>query len=167
MSSIATFHVLADSLRGELVAAAQGQVRQVERRFLFLRWHVPQRHDGYWDFLRQQATEGEKFEYSGYGFSDLDLMLEELFDELAVRELSDVLSKARQAFVTAYDQPSAQRLISSLGSAALTDTSVRKFLSEEGRDPDDGAPVLLAAAEQAKRWLSQVGSGQLGLLNVG
>ena len=172
MSLTATFHTLPKDRSDALLRAATPEIKVVGKKGLLFKKKVEERVDHLWDFLKEHAAEQDEYPYSGDGFCDLDLVLEDkgctLFDAGSC-DLADKMSEARATSIAVFDHAAAAAALRKLDSVRLTQDDLHSFYQEEGRPEDEepGSKAVLAALATARKWLASVGEEQLGLLIVG
>lgn len=172
MSLIAAFYTLPKTRLGDLLAAATPETLVVEKKGLLFRRKVKQRVDRFYEFLEQHATEQDHFQYSGAAVGDLMLLLDEqgcpAFD-LALADISDKLSVARDASVVAFDSAAAAAALAALLEVRFDEAEVKRFIQEENLPEDDdlATEAVLAALTLTRKWLAAVAEDEIGLLIVG
>jgi hypothetical protein len=163
MSAIASCYVIPAERLPDIVAAAplpaSGWFRRPSDRF--------------WDVLRGASRELESFAGSGWVFNPLDLYLESrhglMLDDQGDAASSAALSSARGSHWLVLPETEAATLRAALADVRCETPDVTEFVvSEHGADDaDDGARMVQAALATLKAWLSEVRSGQVGLLSIG
>jgi hypothetical protein len=189
VSQLASFYKLPADRFDDLVAAATPRVVTVEkRRLLFLKTRTRETVDDFWAFLSQVASRGEACPYPGGVFLDLDILQEahglRLF-ELARRDLSEQLSRARDLLTVRADRPAwmarfrsripvfdhdtANAAREKLAAHPLAEQEVRAHAREEYGVDDEGVATatILAGFELTKRWLGCVRPGEIAFRTVG
>ena len=172
MSLIATFHTLPQDSSDALLQAATPEIKVVEKKGLLFKKKVEERVDHFFDFLKEHAAEQDEYPYSGDGFCDLDLVLEDkgclLFDAGSC-DLASKMSEVRGTSIAVFDRAAAAAALQKLDSVRLTQDELHRFYQEEGRPEDEeaGSEAVLAAFAVARKWLASVAEEQIGLLIVG
>jgi len=172
MSQIASFYTLSADKTHALLEAVAPQKRKVEKRTLIFKRKVEETFDGFWQFLREHAREQKEYGYSADGFLDLELILAEkgsMIFTFGATELSQQLSDLRRASIAVFDELDAQKALEMLSRVAITEVEVRQYY-QENRPPEYeelGTEAVLAAFEQAKKWLSSVQNDEIGILILG
>ncbi|NQU22458.1 MAG: hypothetical protein HQ567_14370 [Candidatus Nealsonbacteria bacterium] len=172
MSQIATFHTLPEEQSDALLAAATPEIKIIEKRTFLFKKKVEERVDRFWDFLDEHATEQERCQYSGAGFCDLDLALEEkgcMLLDFGSCDLANKISEARAASTAVFDHHAATAALAKLNEVGLSEGEVRKYYQENNppEDEDLGTEAVLAAFDISRKWLASVCEREIGLLIVG
>jgi hypothetical protein len=174
VSAIASFHVFPETMLRELLQAAAVAPR-ISPTFaerlaaLFSRHKQTYPQDPYWELLQARAEEQADFQWSGWSFTHLELVLPAGVSVLgggradpdAIR-----LGALRETSVL-FDHDGARRLVEQLRLVDLQPEAVVADIPEElGRDPE-AAEAVVEALAAAKQWLAAVRPGTLGLLSLG
>ncbi|GEM_PF-6778217 len=172
MSVLATFYTLPTSQSTALLAAATPETKLIEKKGFLFKRKLEEQIDHFWDFLNRHATEQQSYAFSGTGFCDLDLVLEEkgcmLFD-FGNTELASKLSVIRASSIAVFDAPAAQTVLSKLSDLGLKEAEVRNYYQENhpSEYEDPGTEAVLAAYDLCLTWLSKVGDEDIGILMIG
>ncbi len=167
MSQIASFYTIDKNLSEALLQAAVPEQKIIEKKLLFFTRKITTTVDNYWDFIKQQTTPQEDYPYSGTGFTDLELLLEEKGISLYKFDSSDFarrLSAARPSIVAVFDHMAAINTIKMLD--GITKEEARKY-SQENFPKEDDAEFIMSAYDIFRRWLGSVAEAQIGLLMIG
>ncbi|HJV33992.1 hypothetical protein [Geomonas sp.] len=172
MSLIARFYTLHQKYVDALLAAARPEIRGIDTAVFMFKKPMEKVIDHFPNFLSEYAVEQQEYAYSGYGFCDLDALLEEkrgwtLF-ELGNCELATKISEARATLIAVFDANAAKVALAKLDAIPLDGSEVRKYF-QENHPPEDEGPgteAVLAAFEISKKWLAAVDEKEVGLLLV-
>ncbi len=75
MSAIASFYLISDNKRADVVRAAEAQSKALtKKRFGFLPPKLPLDPDPFWEFIRGETRELDDYPFSGYLLLDLELL---------------------------------------------------------------------------------------------
>ncbi len=172
MSQIATFYTLSRDQSDLLLAAATPETKLVEKRFLYLfKKQVEEQVDHFWDFIEGHAAEQKHYPYSGAGFVQLDLLLEEkdcMLYDLGQCDFARTISEARGESIGVFGHTEAAATLAKLDEVALSEADVRRYFQEDypSEDEDLGTEAVLAAFDICKEWMASVGENEIGLLIV-
>jgi hypothetical protein len=174
VSQIASFYVLPAKLVEDLIDAATPKSTTTTSRFLgFIPRSKTEREDHFWDFLESTARESTDFGFSGSVFAELDLFLNErgktMLTEIAVKEPSDRLSKARGSWKSVFDYESAQKVRAMLSDLDVSAETIKRYCGSGNTawSAEELTEPLQAAVTQAVEWMNDVGPDDVGLLSVG
>ncbi|MCM0082377.1 hypothetical protein L4X63_12335 [Geomonas sp. Red32] len=173
MGFIAAFYTLHENDSDALLAAAKPDIRWIDTAVFMFKKPMEKEIDHFPNFLRDCAVGQEEYAFSGYGFCDLDSLLERsagwtLFG-LGNCDLANKLSEVRATQIAVFDGNAAKLALSKLNGIALEESQVRKYF-QENHPPEDEGPgteAVLAAYEIGKHWLAAVGDKEIGLLILG
>jgi len=172
MSAIASFYLIDDEKRDDLIEAAQAAARAMnKRRWGIFRPKLPLNPDPFWDFLCHSARELEEFPYSGFVFCDIGCLAPEALssdDELGKRvcEITDPTHSS--TFIT-YRPSDVARALDVLRAADFSEDTIGKLVREDGREGDcrEWVETIRDSVNRFTRWLEAVTEGQTGLLDIG
>lgn len=172
MSQLATFFTLSKIQIDALLVAATPESKVIEKKGFLFKKKVEEQVDHFWDFLKEHAKEQDEYQYSGTGFCDLELVLEENGCELSnfgCCDLADKLFKARSTSIEVFDYEAARKALDSMSNINLSEAKVRKYYQENNPPEDEGpgTEAVLAAFDIYKKWLASVADDEIGLLLVG
>lgn len=170
MSLMVRFYTLHEKHSDALLAAAKPEIRGIDTAIFMFKKPLEKQIDHFPNFLREYAVEQQEYAFSGYGFCDLDCLLEEkmggtLF-ELGNCDLATKISDARATSVAVFDCKAAKVALAKLTPLALEESAVRRYFQENHppEDEEPGTEAVLAAFAISKRWLAAVGDNEIGLL---
>ncbi|MEP3846007.1 MAG: hypothetical protein ABJM43_11775 [Paracoccaceae bacterium] len=169
MSSIASFHIIPLGKESSLLAASEVVRNTTTKGFLFFKKESVETVDELWNFLNEFGQKQPAFEFSGYAFNSLELLLEDQKVGLYQYEkqpTSDAFRNGRDDFGSIFDASGAKQTLSALKGANLSDSAIQEFMQQEYPEEDlaDGIEAVRAAADIFERWLEAVQENEIGLL---
>lgn len=169
MSSIASFFLVPEERLPALRALA-GESIQIGKPGLLGPGKSATR-DPWWEYLREHATELERFNWSG----SVMWAVERYLDARRVRlrafadeAVTGPLSSARGTDILVFHAEAAGRLAQSLVGLRPSPATAASFVAQDSGHPNElQAQALLAGFGTLRRWLAAVGGRQCGLLIIG
>lgn len=125
----------------------------------------------WFDYLNENAQEGDEYELSGMVMTDYDLMLSKIAGSIFELSLpqSNQLSEYCGGSSAIIGYENAQHIIETIEKANFTERDVTRFYDEDERpedwrfDPKD----VLSTGEHIKNWCSKVTPDKIGILIIG
>jgi hypothetical protein len=172
VSQIASFYTFEKNMAEALLEAAVPRQQIIKKKILFFNLKTKQTVDNYWNFIKEHGTDQEAFGYSGTGFTDLELLLEEKGINLykfGAGEFARQLSAARPSVLAVFDQAAARDTINLLNETELSKDEAQKYSQENFPHEDDAvvAESILSAYDIFKWWLASVTEAEIGVLDIG
>lgn len=168
MSAIASFYLIADEKRDEIVRAAESQSNALKKkRFGFLPAKLPLNPDPFWEFIRLSTEELEQYPYSGYLLLEIELLAPDSLD--SIDAVGTRLSEITQSTFISFRPDDAAKTIKVLDETDFSDEAIRKFLVEDEREDEypEIAQPLQDSVTRVKHWLKAVPKGKTGILSIG
>ena len=172
MSAIAAFWLLHNDAVPALRALANSQANGAKEPVPSFTSQPPERHDAFYELMRLQGKELERYPWSGYVFAaETRLFLEErrlALDEFVDDDLTTYLRRVLEIWIYAFRLAGSERLVEALDQLKTTDAEVHQFLeanatysaeTEHIQAVRDGLKYLM-------KWLSQVDAEHVGLLTI-
>lgn len=168
MSAVASFYLIPDDKRSDLVRAAEAQSKALTtKRFGFLPPKLPLNPDPFWEYIRAYARELDDYPFSGYLLLDIELLAPNTLgtnDDVG----TDLVRIVKSSFVS-YRAKDATDALGILDSTDFSGEAIKAFLTEEGREgeyPEIVTPIQ-QSVEHLKKWFGQVTNGNTGILTIG
>lgn len=168
MSAIGSFYIIVDDKRDDIVRAAEAQSSALKKkRFGFLPPKLPLDPDPFWEYVRANAEELDRYPYSGYLLLDVELMAPDVMESKDV--VGTRLSQITKSSFISFRPDEAAAVVALLEGADFSDEAIKTYLTEEGRESDFPEIVspIRDSVTHLKKWLSSVTQGKTGILNIG